>query len=262
MASVSACKCEEHSRTHYSLANAWSTCRQMLKLVSKRRLDMEAHASKWKQKQTIQTPPCVGVLKACIRGCSWNRIIQVLSCRFWEFPNLVVSNLVVCNFHVEAPFCTLLRVCVSFCAHLYRFASFCVRLRLEWPRGNLRKFAKSSCLLQGVLGPFGPSVGLEWRREKLSGASRPWSLLWGLPWDLLRSFWPPWRTKNDCKTSLETETTARERKHLGLESAKTDPVRFKWGFGEGGLKGKFAFFEAYKNPIPKRRKLLAKRPFL
>ena len=45
-------------------------------------------------------------------------------------------------------------------------------------------------------------------------------------------------------------------------SAKTDPVRFKWRFGEGLLKDKFAFFEAYKNPIPKRRRLLAKRPFL
>ena len=43
---------------------------------------------------------------------------------------------------------------------------------------------------------------------------------------------------------------------------KTDPVRFKWGFGEGLLKNKFAFFEASKNPIPERRKLLAKRPFL
>ena len=45
-------------------------------------------------------------------------------------------------------------------------------------------------------------------------------------------------------------------------NAKTDPVRFKWGFGEGLLKDKFASFEAYKSPIPKRRKLLAKRPFL
>ena len=44
-------------------------------------------------------------------------------------------------------------------------------------------------------------------------------------------------------------------------SAKTDPVRFKWGFGAGLLKDEFAFFEAYKSPIPKRRKLLAKRPF-
>ena len=43
---------------------------------------------------------------------------------------------------------------------------------------------------------------------------------------------------------------------------KTDPVRFKWGFGEGLLKDKFACFEASKNPIPKRPKLLAKRPFL
>ena len=45
-------------------------------------------------------------------------------------------------------------------------------------------------------------------------------------------------------------------------SAKTDPVRFKWGFGEGLLKDRFAFFESYKHPIPKRRKRLAKRPFL
>ena len=45
-------------------------------------------------------------------------------------------------------------------------------------------------------------------------------------------------------------------------SAKTDPVRFKWGFGEGLLKDKVAFVEAYKSPIPKRRKLLAKRAFL
>ena len=39
------------------------------------------------------------------------------------------------------------------------------------------------------------------------------------------------------------------------------PVRFKWGFGQGRLKDKFAFFEAYKSPTPKRRKLLAKRRF-
>ena len=49
---------------------------------------------------------------------------------------------------------------------------------------------------------------------------------------------------------------------LKIGSAKTDPVRFKWGFGEGLLKDKFAFFEASKSPTPKRRKLLAKRPFL
>ena len=43
---------------------------------------------------------------------------------------------------------------------------------------------------------------------------------------------------------------------------KTDPVWFKWGFGEGLLKDNLAFFEAYKSPMPKRRKLLAKRPFI
>ena len=45
-----------------------------------------------------------------------------------------------------------------------------------------------------------------------------------------------------------------------IGSAKTDPVRFKCAFGEGRLKDKFPFFEAYENPIPKRRKLLANAP--
>ena len=45
---------------------------------------------------------------------------------FWEFPNLVVSNLVVHNFCVEAPFCALLR---SFVDSLLRsFALICVFL--------------------------------------------------------------------------------------------------------------------------------------
>ena len=34
------------------------------------------------------------------------------------------------------------------------------------------------------------------------------------------------------------------------------------GLREGLLKDKFTFFEAYKSPIPKMRKLLAKRPIL
>ena len=34
--------------------------------------------------------------------------------------------------------------------------------------------------------------------------------------------------------------------HERSGSAKTDPVRFKWGFGEGRLKDKVAFFEACK----------------
>ena len=75
----------------------------------------------------------------------------------WNFPNLVVSNLVVCNFCAEAffscpfaffccisfcsfalfcalafaLFCALLRPVALFCTH---FASFCVRPRLERPR--------------------------------------------------------------------------------------------------------------------------------
>ena len=47
-----------------------------------------------------------------------------------------------------------------------------------------------------------------------------------------------------------------------VASAKTDPVRFKWGFGEALSKDRFAYSEAYKNPIPKKRKPLAKRPCL
>ena len=34
-----------------------------------------------------------------------------------------------------------------------------------------------------------------------------------------------------------------------IGSAKTDPVRFKCGFGEGLLKDKFAFSDAYNSPI-------------
>ena len=47
-----------------------------------------------------------------------------------------------------------------------------------------------------------------------------------------------------------------------LRVPKLSRSGFKWGFAEGLWKDKFAFFEAYKNPTPKRRKLLAKRPFL
>ena len=54
-----------------------------------------------------------------------------------EFPNLVVSNLVVCNFYVEALFCALLRSFAFFCglavalfgSHLRSFAFFCMFLR-------------------------------------------------------------------------------------------------------------------------------------
>ena len=63
----------------------------------------------------------------------------------WEFPNLVVSNLVVCIFYVEAlfaPFCALLRSFADsrlrtfavICALLRAFVCFCIRLRLERPR--------------------------------------------------------------------------------------------------------------------------------
>ena len=48
-----------------------------------------------------------------------------------------------------------------------------------------------------------------------------------------------------------------------IGSAKTDPVRFKWGFREEDfLKDKFALFEAYKSPIPKRRKTACKTHIL
>ena len=60
---------------------------------------------------------------------------------------------------------------------------------------------------------------------------------------------------NFKKNALSSETGI-------VGSAKTDPVRFKWGSGEGLLKDEFAFLEACTSPIPKRRTLLAKRPFL
>ena len=63
--------------------------------------------------------------------------------------------------------------------------------------------------------------------------------------------------------SEETKEGSLLKGVVFIGSAKTDPVRFKWGFGEGLLKDKFAIFEASKNPKnPKRRDLLAKRAFL
>ena len=77
---------------------------------------------------------------------------SILKSVSWEFPNLVVSNLAVCNFCEEALFCTLLRLFALFCALLHSFADlrlhsfalicallrafacFCIRLRLERPR--------------------------------------------------------------------------------------------------------------------------------
>ena len=56
-----------------------------------------------------------------------------------EFPNLVVSNLVVSNFYAEALFCALLRSVAPFCAllrsfadsHLLSFALISVFLRFK-----------------------------------------------------------------------------------------------------------------------------------
>ena len=42
-------------------------------------------------------------------------------------------------------------------------------------------------------------------------------------------------------------------------SAKTDLVRFTWGFGEGLLKDKFAFFEACKKGACKKPILISKK---
>ena len=44
-----------------------------------------------------------------------------------------------------------------------------------------------------------------------------------------------------------------------IGSAKTDPVRFNGASEKGLLKDKSTFFEAYKSPEPKRRKLLKQK---
>ena len=46
-----------------------------------------------------------------------------------------------------------------------------------------------------------------------------------------------------------------------IGSAKTDLVRFKWGFGEGPLEDKFAFFGASKNPRPRGENCLQNAHF-
>ena len=60
---------------------------------------------------------------------------------FWEFPDLVVSNLVVSNYYADALFCPLFRPFALFgglafaviCGHLRSFACFCERPRLDQP---------------------------------------------------------------------------------------------------------------------------------
>ena len=61
------------------------------------------------------------------------------STSIWQFPNLVVSNLVVCTLYAETLFCALLRSFADLrlrsfaliCALLRAFACFCERPRLE-----------------------------------------------------------------------------------------------------------------------------------
>ena len=66
----------------------------------------------------------------------------------------------------------------------------------------------------------------------------------------------PWFKK---KSASPLSEPPKSRAFVG--SAKTDPVQFKWGLGEELLKDKFAFFEAYKSPIPKRRNCLQNARF-
>ena len=75
---------------------------------------------------------------------------------------------------------------------------------------------------------------------------------------IFRLFRTPKIPGKEGKTLKEARNSLKGK----IGSAKTDPVRFKWGFGEGLVKDKFVFFEASEDPIPKRRKLLTKRPFL
>ena len=73
---------------------------------------------------------------------SWRLRFSIRVVKIWESPNVVVSNLVVCNFYTEALFCAPLRPFVLFCglpfalicALLRAVACFCVRPRLERPR--------------------------------------------------------------------------------------------------------------------------------
>ena len=78
----------------------------------------------------------------------------------WEFPRLVVSNLVVYyNFYAEALFCALLRTCV--CALLRAFAPFRAHLHVSangrvendrvWELQKLRLLSEHGLNLSGML---------------------------------------------------------------------------------------------------------------
>ena len=72
--------------------------------------------------------------KRKIGPASLKRCVSDFCSLSWEFPNLVVLNLVVCNFYADALFCALWRSFAPFCAlcaHLrsFAFALFCAHLR-------------------------------------------------------------------------------------------------------------------------------------
>ena len=112
----------------------------------------------------------------------------------WEFPYLVVLNLVVCNFYAEALFCAHLHPFADLrlssfadiCALLRTSACFCIRPRLERPRlGTAEQKRRSSLLswidfrespelgaLQGMASAISPTADNEADTARLSGTSR------------------------------------------------------------------------------------------
>ena len=100
----------------------------------------------------------------------WGTFAETLVDRFWEFPNLVVLNLVVCNFSAEAPFCAHLRAFALFCrlafalfcAPLRSFALICMFLRPTAFRatafGNCRGFGECRDFVRLFAGLLGPAT--------------------------------------------------------------------------------------------------------
>ena len=153
----------------------------------------------------------------------------------WEFPNLVVLNLVVYSFDTFALFCALLRSFAPFCALLQTcvcallrsfalicalccsFACLCERPRLERPRLGTLDLGEAEANIFPIFSYFGPEA-----RNPLS-SRQAGSQISAISLGLLM----PWRPNRDHTNSTVLKTAL-------LQSIRRDEFSF-WerGFCHG-----------------------------